>query len=92
MRVGICDDDMLWSRKAEKIICRYAEQTETQMEVICFTAPEELERYEGYPLDVLFMGSLKRRVKRLGGQMKVLRGGGRMSTEVLLNGEKKRNY
>lgn len=34
------------------------------------------------------MGSLKRRVKRLGGQMKVLRGGGRMSAEVLLNGEK----
>lgn len=55
MRVGICDDDALWSRKAEKIICRYAEQTETQMEVICFTAPEELEHYEGYPLDVLFM-------------------------------------
>ena len=34
------------------------------------------------------MRSLKRRVKRLGGQMNSLRGGGKMAMEVLLNGEK----
>ena len=34
------------------------------------------------------MRGLKRRVKRLGGQMKVLRDSGKMVMEVLLNGEK----
>ena len=55
MRVGICDDDALWCQKAEKIIYEYADKTEMEMEVICFSTPEELTDYAGYPLDVLFM-------------------------------------
>ena len=55
MRVGICDDDAIWCRKAEQIIYKYADQTETELEVICFMIPEELNSYEGYPLDMLFM-------------------------------------
>ena len=55
MRVGICDDDAIWCRKAEKIIYSYAAQTETELEVICFTTSEKLNSYDGYPLDMLFM-------------------------------------
>ena len=55
MRVGICDDDAIWCRKAEKIIYSYAAQTETELEVICFTTSEKLNSHDGYPLDMLFM-------------------------------------
>lgn len=46
MRVGICDDDAIWCRKAEQIIYKYADQTETELEVICFMIPEELNSYD----------------------------------------------
>ena len=55
MRVGICDDDAIWCKKAEKIVRDYADKTATEMEVICFFTPDELNDYAGYPLDVLFM-------------------------------------
>ncbi len=55
MRVGICDDDGCWCKKAEKIVLDYGEKIGREIEVIPFSNTEELHAYAGFPLDVLFM-------------------------------------
>ena len=55
MVIGICDDDKIWSRRAERIIEEYGERILLETEVFRFADREELFRYEGKPLDVLFM-------------------------------------
>ena len=53
--VGICDDDSKWSEKAKKLILNYGKKTSTVIEVFCFAGKEDLESYQGEPLEVLFM-------------------------------------
>lgn len=55
LRVGICDDDLLWCGNAENIIYTYGEKTGTELETVCFANGEELEKYAGDPIDVLFI-------------------------------------
>ena len=55
MVIGICDDDKIWRRRAERMIEEYAEQTLLDVELFRFGDREELFRYEGKPLDVLFL-------------------------------------
>lgn len=54
MRIGICDDDKLWCEKAQKIIEEYAAMSHLSMQISVFMSEEEVLRYEGDPLDVLF--------------------------------------
>lgn len=55
MIIGICDDDRLWCRKAQKIIEDYGKKTCLTAEILCFTDHEELMNYTGEPIEVLFM-------------------------------------
>lgn len=55
MRVGICDDDVLWCQRAETIIRDFGVKAGTEMEICSFSGWEEVQQYTGYPLDVLFM-------------------------------------
>lgn len=55
MIIGICDDDRMWCSKAEFLIEQFAERTQLPAEVFCFQNSEELFRYQGEPMDVLFL-------------------------------------
>ena len=55
MVIGICDDDKIWCRHAEQLIEEYLYQTSIKAEILCFEKKEELQAYEGMPLDVLFL-------------------------------------
>lgn len=55
MRVGICDDDVKWCQKAKEIIEEYGKKTDMEIEILCFRQEEELNRYTGDPLSVIFM-------------------------------------
>lgn len=55
MRVGICDDDSRWYQRAKEIIEAYGKKTKMIIEVLYFPSGESLERYEGMPLEVIFM-------------------------------------
>ena len=55
MRVGICDDDSKWYRRAKEIIEEYGKKTDTRIDVLYFPQGESLEIYEGDPLEAIFM-------------------------------------
>lgn len=55
MRVGICDDEAVWRHEAANIVCNYGKKVGIKLEVVCFADWKELEEYQSYPLDVLFM-------------------------------------
>lgn len=54
MRIGICDDDKLWREKAQKIIEEYAVKSHLPMQIFLFVSGEDVLKYDGAPLDVLF--------------------------------------
>ena len=54
MRIGICDDDKLWCERAQKIIEEYAVIRHLMIQISIFVSGEEVIKYEGEPLDVLF--------------------------------------
>lgn len=55
MRVGICDDDSKWYQKAKEIIEAYGEKVNIKTETLYFSCGKLLEKYEGDPLEVIFM-------------------------------------
>lgn len=55
MRIGICDDNVLWYKNAKKIIYDHLEKLNIDSEFHYFSNRGELENYDGNPLDVLFM-------------------------------------
>lgn len=54
MRIGICDDDKLWREKAQKIIEEYAVKSHLPIQIFLFVSGEDVLKYDGAPLDVLF--------------------------------------
>lgn len=54
MRIGICDDDKLWCKKAQKIVEEYAAKSNLPMQSFLFMSGEDMLKYEGEHLDVLF--------------------------------------
>ena len=55
MKIGIFDDDKCWCERAVRIIEDYGKSCEMETEIIVFLSASEMERYQGEPLDVLFM-------------------------------------
>lgn len=55
LRIGICDDEEVWHRKAEDIINRYSEKIKCDVELFFFYNKEQLLAYDGQPLDSVFM-------------------------------------
>lgn len=55
MRIGICDDDGGWLEKSREIIQTYMDTNTLPAELYCFENQEELQVYDGEPLDVLFL-------------------------------------
>ena len=55
MRVGICDDDSKWYQKAKGIIEAYGKKVDIKIDVLYFSQGENLEVYEGAPLEAIFM-------------------------------------
>lgn len=55
MRTGICDDNVIWNKKARELIADYGVKTDTDIEILTFTGKKELEEYRGKPVDVLFI-------------------------------------
>lgn len=55
MRVGICDDDEKWCRKAKKLIEHYIQNIGEKIEIQYFLSSNQLKLYEEIPFDVLFM-------------------------------------
>lgn len=55
MRVGICDDELLWREKAKDILEEYGKEKCIEIECLCFGSEEEMDSYTESPPDVLFM-------------------------------------
>lgn len=55
MRIGICDDEILWCKKASQIIEDHGKEHRLHIELMEFTSKAELDKYSGEPLDVLFV-------------------------------------
>lgn len=55
MVVAICDDDVLWGKKAKNIVLEYGKSISEEMEVYFFQSDKELLNYTEKPLDVVFM-------------------------------------
>lgn len=55
LRIGICDDEQTWHDRAKQIIESYAKQCNCSVELVFFYNKEEVLKYEGNPLDSVFM-------------------------------------
>ena len=55
LRIGICDDEQSWHDEAKRLMEAYAEKVKCSVELVSFYGREELLRYEGVPLDSVFM-------------------------------------
>ena len=55
MRIGICDDELIWQEKARQTLEEYIIKMKIEYSITVFSAREEILSYEGYPLDLIFM-------------------------------------
>lgn len=55
MRVGICDDDRIWTEKARELLEEYEKSAGLSMDFFCFSGRKELLEYQGSSFDVLFL-------------------------------------
>ena len=55
MIIGICDDDKIWERKASYIIGEYRKKASLDIDIQYFPDRESLLKYEGEPLEALFL-------------------------------------
>ena len=55
MIVGLCDDDLIWLKKAKVIIENYFRYINDKVEIYCFISFKEMVESETIPFDVIFM-------------------------------------
>lgn len=55
MVAAICDDDRIWARQEKRVLTRYAEEKAFSLNVFYFPVQEMLFRYEGAPIDIIFL-------------------------------------
>lgn len=55
MVVGICDDDKRWLQASKKMLLEFADLTQVDIDVRCFSTAEALLEFEDVPLDAVFL-------------------------------------
>lgn len=55
MVVGICDDDKRWLQASKKMLLEFADLTQVDIDVRCFSTAEALLEFEDMPLDAVFL-------------------------------------
>lgn len=55
LRIGICDDEVVWQEKVTAMLKTYGEQQKMDLQVSCFGDAESLVMYAGAALHILFM-------------------------------------
>lgn len=56
LRIGICDDDVVWQEKVTETLRTYSKQEILEISISCFSDANSLEMYDGKALHILFMG------------------------------------
>ena len=55
IRIAICDDEQSWRQTATEILQQYAAKTADPIELLCFEEAQQLQSYQGPPLDAVLM-------------------------------------
>lgn len=55
MVVGICDDDKRWLQASKKMLLEFADLTQVDIDVRCFSTAGALLEFEDMPLDAVFL-------------------------------------
>ncbi|MDO4557059.1 MAG: LytTR family DNA-binding domain-containing protein [Lachnospiraceae bacterium] len=55
LNVMICDDDPMWIEKSKKYLQDFSKETSSPIQIEISNSKEDLKKYEGAPIDVLFL-------------------------------------
>lgn len=55
LRIGICDDEIMWQKKISDSLKRYETERKIQLSIYSFSGEDELRAFKGRQLQVLFM-------------------------------------